>query len=175
MATYIYRNIFDGSAGAPLAPPPVSESYAPTQWATRHLYSTWAEIWEEQGRPPTANDLDLMRLYRVAARMMVQDVLHRRGYTYVTRFWGTELAQVFGFEATGKNFAELVRPDTRRCLMPQLDSVVKIGGPSVHREYLQSLRANTGASFEVLHVPLADRSEREVARIVSVFDFGDRV
>ncbi len=116
-----------------------------------------------------------MRLYNVATTMMVQDVLHEdSARKYRTRYWGTELTDLFGFEATAKSLSDIADGEVSSYLFPQFDRISTTADSGLFRHNLKCLRHRVVADFEVMHVPVMDAEGVRVMQIISVFDFGPR-
>jgi len=148
---------------------------APRQRATGRLYEFWSDLWKDLGRAPRVADIDLMRLYNVATTMVVQDVHNEGvGLKYRTRYWGSELTNMFGFEATAKSLGDIADGEVSSYLLPQFDRIVTTADSGVFRHNLQSLRNQIGADFEVMHVPVMNAEGSLVTQIISVFDFDPR-
>lgn len=122
------------------------------------------------GDTPKYSSVDLMDLYKVAPFLTIKDVIDG-GQDFVIRYWGTELRRALGFEGTGMRISELQPEEMSRNLLVRYRRIYRSHVPESRRAQIEHLAERRFVSYEVLHVPWLDPAGRDVAQIMTVYQF----
>ncbi len=138
----------------------------PKQPNAQLLYDYWLE--KRAGRAfPSWQDIDLLDLWRIASCLIVKDVIDG-GADFRNRYWGTQVTQRAGFDATGRTHIEIYR---NQPLGPQLETyqaVVSSGqASSIHRSSA-FIAGREFVVFNALNLPLGETDARVDKLIIAV-------
>ena len=134
----------------------------------RRLCAYWEEKRSGQGAP-NKRDLDLMELYEIAPNLMVRDVIGD-GEEYWTRYWGSQLSALFGYELTGKLMREFYPPDAVAVIRQTYDYILKTGNPLRLIGHVGFSDDKEHRNYEAFHTPWIDE-DGAVVQIVSCYEF----
>ena len=137
---------------------------------SKALYEYWNEKLQQSGENgPIFSDIDLIDIYDIAPYIVVKDILNG-GENYLNRYWGTGIAQAFGYDSTGMLLSDYYDDAHIKQLHDLYELIVsakrpiKISGNAefyVNKEYL---------TFESAHLPLYD-NDGKPKHILLVYDF----
>ena len=114
-------------------------------------------------------DVDLMELYRIAPHLTVCDVLDD-GREFRARYFGTEIAQIFQFDRTGKTLAEMYEPAAAAIVAERYRLAVSARAPVRKVGRIELARQELPVPFEASYLPLVD-GNGAVSQVVSGYDF----
>ena len=137
---------------------------------TRKLVAYWNGKRPAAGGLPKRSDIELMDLYDIASHLVVKDVVGN-GEAFINRFWGTDVTEALGFDGTGMSVSDY-RPATMRdAVTKRYRHIVETGRSSMARGNLSTMPGKEHIPFELVHLPLAGRTDR-VEHIISAYHFG---
>lgn len=140
----------------------------PVQPNARLLFDYWLEKRGDRAFP-SWRDLDLLDLWQIASCLIVKDVLDG-GADFRNRYWGTQVAQRAGFDASGRRHLEIYK---NQPLGPQMDTyqaVVNSGRPNTVYRSSSFIADREFIVYNALNLPLGETDAR-VDNLIIVIDY----
>ncbi len=118
---------------------------------------------------PRWSAIDLMDIYIFAPFIAVKDVVDN-GAEFRNRYWGTELTNAYGYDATGKSFSDYLSPDAVAEGLAVHRSVMSTRKPLKSSGTLVFWKDKSHIAFEGLICPLKGKDDG-VGHMISCYDF----
>ncbi len=136
---------------------------------TRRLLEYWQS---KRGQRPRLrlNDLDLMEIYDIAPLLTIRDVVDG-GREFRSRYWGTQLVNLFGVETTGKLLGEAFSPESAQVLKDRLCLSLQADGPVRVVAVVELIKINVPRIYEGIWLTL-DGNGGENQHTIGTFGFG---
>ena len=134
----------------------------------RRLYEYWLEKCGERAFP-SWRDIDLLDLWQIASCLIVKDVIDN-GADFRNRYWGTQITQRAGFDATGRTHFEIYKDQP---LGPQMDTyqaVINMRRPYMVHRTSTFIEGREFVVFNALNLPLG-ASDEKVDHIMIAIDY----
>lgn len=134
----------------------------------RRLYNYWLEK-RGQRAFPSWRDIDLLDLWQIASCLIVKDVIDY-GADFRNRYWGTQVTQRAGFDATGRTHSEIYK---NQPLGPQMDTyqaVINTRRPYMVHRTSTFIEGREFVVFNALNLPLGT-SDEKVDHIMIAIDY----
>jgi hypothetical protein len=142
----------------------------------RVLAAFWRESAGDAGELPVIDDLDLVKAWKIASRLVVLD-LHgplEGAHRYRWRYAGTMLRDLAGFEMTGCFDDEVFPSDRLKDMRTVYDEMLRTGAPHAwHYHALTKDRDREFLWYWRLMLPVADADGRP-RHLVGVYQPDDR-
>jgi len=136
--------------------------------AMAQVLAYWTEA-AERAAPsplPRLHHIDLMDLYPIAPQLMIADIVHEPArLRYRWRFWGTNLAQFFGIELTGRFIDEAYTPGAAVEVSAAYDWAVENKSPHY---WVRRADSPDHLVFERLICPLLGRDTETVDHLFGI-------
>lgn len=137
---------------------------------TKKLYNYWIErcnMTPETG--PQHENFELTDIIECAPYMMYKDVIDS-GSDFKNRYWGTEIARAYSFEATGKTLCECYEGRELRKAIEFSKFVISKNHSVKFSGQLNSIDEGQIKQFEAAYLPLFDTTGSPT-RYVAAYDF----
>lgn len=134
----------------------------------KHLYAYWQE--RRGAHPyPTWDDIDLIKIYDLAPRVLVKDVVDN-GLEFRNRFWGTDLTYILGLDATGLLIRDYAQPDRLSHALDMYRLAMRSDLPVRKRGKIK-VNGREDAAFEAILLPLSAEDRTAIGQIMALYDF----
>ena len=146
----------------------VDPAHPPEQPQARVLYEYWLKKRSNRAFP-SWRDIDMLDLWRIAPCMIVKDVLEN-GEDFLNRYWGTQIVQRAGFDASGRTHLEIYKDQPQGPQMDTYRAVVETGRPNTVYRSSTFIAGREFVVYHALNLPLGV-SDARVDNIMIVIDY----
>jgi len=148
---------------------PLEDSSVLVSDHNRSVYDYWTSIRGSRAYPQW-RALSLMDIYAAAPYVTVKDVIDG-GRDLRNRFWGTALAENFGFEASGRSMREIYG-DKFDIAAIGYRSALEHRGPTWVSGKIWAVEGKEYVDHEAVHLPVGDEDDpATIGHIMSVYAF----
>lgn len=134
----------------------------------QEFYDYWSDCCAK-GKLPGWRDIDLMSIYHLSPWVVVKDVVDG-GRDFRNRFWGTEIALVHDFDATGLCYEDYLQLESAEEELDLYRSIMETRTPVKISGSMEMWRKKNHIWFEGVICPLVDEDD-QVSTLIACYYF----